>query len=59
MASIEIGIPGLNSSSIALPPSVLKAIWQRRSSDPDPVVSVSKNINMILTLNFFYMPLSL
>jgi hypothetical protein len=41
IASIDIGISGLNSSS-QIVPSVLKAIWQSLSSELEPVVSVSK-----------------
>ena len=46
IASIEIGMPGLNSPLTASPFSGLKAIWQRRSLGPVPVVSVSRKMNM-------------
>jgi hypothetical protein len=43
---MEMGLPGWNSSQTARPPSGLKAILQRRSSGPAPVVSVSRKMNM-------------
>jgi hypothetical protein len=47
IASMEIGLPGLNSSQTAWPPSGLKAIWQSLSLGPLPVVSVSRKMNML------------
>jgi hypothetical protein len=46
MASMEIGLPGLNSSQTAGPFSGLKAIWQSLSSGSLPVVSVSRSMKI-------------
>jgi integrase len=48
IASMEMGLPGLNVSQTTGPPSGLKAIWQSRSSGPAPVVSGLQKLYQVL-----------